>query len=421
MRILLKKAIIHHTGSALHKKQRDLLIVDGIIEKIAVKIEDDHAVVIKSKKLCVSPLWLDIGASSGEPGFEYRENLDSIRNAASKGGYGKIAVYPNTEPVVDNKAMIQQLLSANESHPVKFLPLAAATVGAIGKDLAEIIDLHYSGAVGFTDGIKTDISTDQLSRILQYSKVVNKPYLHVLTGDKMGEIGQVNEGKMSVSLGLEGIPKYYEEAEIKKLQAQMEYANYDKCIILGLSSAQSVKLISRPKKDLPIYASVPYLNMIFDEEDLLHFDVNLKLLPPLRSSSDRAELVKAFNNRQIRLVSSFHRPRSQEEKDEPFGLSAFGATGLEECFRALLSFAPAVDRDRLVEALSVSSYEALGLEVPKIEQSYPCSLTLFDMEESSSFDKTVTASRSTNTAFSSGRLKGKILGIIDGMDMILDN
>ncbi len=419
MRILLKKAHIHHKHSRYHAMKRDILIVDGIIERISAKIEDEEAVLVASKNLEVSPAWVDIGALSGEPGFEYREDLDSVRRAAAQGGYGKVALFPNTQPVIDNKAQVQQMLNANDDDAVVELwPLAAVTSGGEGNELSEIIDLSNAGAYGFTDGVSTHISHNQLTRVVDYVKLTNKPYIHVLSGNHLSKVGLVNEGKMSVSLGLEGIPRHLEEGEIRKLLQVAAYCGNHKVIVYGISAFESVKVLSSPQAK-GMFLSVPYLNLIEDEMALSHFDVNLKVLPPLRTRDDRKGLVRAFNDGKIHLVSSNHRPRSVEEKDEPFGLSAFGCTGLEECVRSILTYAPDVNKVRLIEAVSHSSYQALDIQIPELEEGYPASLTIFDTSVKSSFNIEQRASKSRNSPFKNEILQGKVIGIVNGAEYII--
>jgi dihydroorotase len=412
MKILLKEATIYDTQSVHHLDQMDLLIEDGIILKVAKGIEAPYAQVIKSDHLCISPGWLDVGTFNGEPGYEQREDLNSLKEAGAHGGYVFLAPQPNTQPAVDSKAQINFLQRQNDFYPTEILPLATATVGAKGQDMSEMVDLLHAGAVAFTDGSASQLSKGHVLRTLEYLKGVGGLYIHYLPKNNLALNGQINEGIMSIQLGLEGSPIIEEIINLQEVLTIASYAD-TKMSIHNISTAKSIKLIN--KSDSDIYPSVPYLNLIKDENHLADFNVNLKVWPPLRTEKDRKELALAIEKGDINCINSNHMPVLQEDKDREFGLAKFGAVGLETCFAGVKTLAKAISIERLVFCLSEGPYEFLDLDAPTIKEGAKSVLTLFDPTISISITPEFLKSKSKNNPFIGSQLEGKVIGIINGL------
>ena len=284
MDFLLKNATIVHKG---FKSKRDIHIKNGVIHKIASKLDVAGAKIISSDNLHVSPGWLDIGAQIGEPGYEHRETINSISEAAACGGFTSLACFPNTFPTVDNKSTIQFIKSMTATNKVNFYPIAALSKKAEGEEISEMMDLWAHGAVAFSDGNHSVQNSGVLLRALQYVKgfggsIVQKSVDHKIAGE-----GQVHEGQMSIQLGLKGIPSIAETASLQKDLDLNSYAE-SKITFHTISSEGSCKVIKEAKKNnTSVNATVSYLNLVANDEVLLDFNSNYKVDPPLRSSKDQ--------------------------------------------------------------------------------------------------------------------------------------
>lgn len=413
--ILLRRATIYDNRTELHLQERDILIEKGVITKIAKNIKaPDKAKVISSNQLCVSPGWLDIGTYNGEQGYEYREDLNSLSKAAIKGGYTAIAPFPTGSPSIDNTGQLTFLMHRAKSQKIDILPIACLTKDRKGKEIAELIDLSESGAIAFSDGMGDHMDAPQLLRCLLYLKRVNGL---VIRSASVPELSQMNEGKVSVQMGLEGSSKHLEISHVSDAIAQSTHSS-GRLLVHNISVADHLMNIKKTDKR-NISFTVSALNLTKDEEDVLSFDSNLKVIPPLRESSDRKALSKAITNGQLNVITSNHSPKSLEEKDQPFGMSDYGASTLETVFPSLNTLAENIPLDRIIHCLSVGPYEALGLEGPSIKKGAMANLTLFDPTEATYLKDKDLASKSKNNPFLYTALRGKVKGTIKGSTSVL--
>jgi len=402
--ILLRKAHIYDVRSNHHNTVKDVLIEKGVITKIAKQITaPEKAKVVSSSNLCVSPGWLDIGTYNGEPGHEYREDLNSLTAAAAKGGYLGLAPFSTSDPVVDNKGQLHFLKSQSQGGVVKIHPIASISKEGKGKDLSEILDLHAAGAVAFSDGDDASYDHDILIRAMQYLKTCHG--LLILPACK-ANTGQVHEGAVSVKMGMQGIPSYEEVAQVEAGLKAHDYSD-GKLLIYNVSSADSLSKISRSANLAKVNVSVSCLNLIYDEGDVSTFDLNLKVSPPLRSKKDKNALLKAVSSGSINIITSNHRPLSKEEKDQPFGLSLPGAATIESAFSALVSFTN-LSIGRITHCLSIGPHEAIGLDLPEIKVGSRAYLTLLD--PSIKRQQSHAKSKGVNNPFLSHEMTGAVIG-----------
>ena len=407
--ILLRKAKIYDPRSRFHLKKMDVVIENGAISRIVKNVRRQNSwKVVESDELCISPGWLDIGCFNGEPGFEYREDLDSLCEAAMSGGYCSIAPFPTGEPTIDSKGQLSYLLSLAKGRTIDIFPIASLTKGRRGKEISELIDLHHGGAVAFSDGPGEHLDTRQLQRCLLYLKKFGGTAIYSACKKSSG---QLHEGEVSVRMGMEGMPEHDEDSNIQDAISQCAYSE-GRLLIHGISTTQGLKEGKKSAKEGRLFFSVPFMNLIFEDQDVLDFDLNLKTLPPLRRN--KKELVKALNKGQIAAIVSNHMPLSKEEKDQPFGLSKFGASTIETVFCALNSFSKDLKLENLLYALSVGPHAAIGLECPTIDKNQKAYITVFDPSKSIVIEKTHLKSKSTNNPFMGKSMKGTIIGIING-------
>lgn len=412
MRCLIKRVTVVDPASSLHRKTADLFIEGGILRAVDPAVPPKADKVIEEEGLLLSPGWVDLGAYVGDPGMEHREDQHSLREAAAAGGYTQVAVWPNTEPAIDSKADILYVQSKNAANAVALLPIGALSAQCKGETLTEMIDMHSAGAVAFSDGLQPLQDGGLLLRALQYVQffdglILNLPHdIHVAAG------GQMHEGVMSTSLGLRGLPGLAEELMVHRDLEILAYAG-SRLHLHGISSAGSVEKIRIAKKaGLRISASVPVMNLVFNDEVLRNFDSNYKVLPPLRGETDRKALLKGLNDGVIDFIYANHVPMDPEAKELEFPYAEFGAIGLETAFSLCRTYLKKeLSLDKLIELLAIQPRKVLGLPSVQIEEGVAADFTLFHPDREWVYEAKKIRSRSHNSPLIGQKLKGQAVGI----------
>jgi dihydroorotase len=415
--LLLKSATIVDAASKHHLKKRDILIENGVIRKIAASVKNDKAKKIALDNLHVSPGWFDSSVSFGEPGFEERETISNGLRTAALSGFTAVAVNPNTNPVADSKAGIQFLKAKGEGNPVHLYPVGALTVRSEGVDLAELFDMHSEGAVAFGDYKKPVRNANLLKIALQYAQNFGGLVQSMPMEPSVAKNGVMNEHVNSTLLGLKGIPSLAEELQIARDLYLLEYTG-GKLHIPTVSTQAGLKLIKEAKKKgLDVSCSVSVSNLALTDDCLSDFDTNYKLLPPLRTDSDRKALLKGLKDGTIDGVTSDHDPVDIEHKKTEFDHAMFGSIGLESCFGALNS---QIGTEASVAAL-VALKDRFGIDSHSIEEGSVAEITLFDPDQEYTFSEENILSGSKNSAFLAVRLKGKAYGIYSNKKLVLNS
>lgn len=408
MKLIIRKATIVDSRSPFNGQKLDLFLSKGKIEKIANEINNPGDVKeISGDNLHVSPGWLDLGCQVGEPGLEHRETLSSAIKAARRGGYTSIAPFPNTVPVLQQKAAINVLKEAADRERINIYPVAAATQDCQGDFITEMHDLHQGGALAFTDGLKSIEKNGVILTALQYINSFGGLLIHYPQDAHLSSGGHMHEGKVSTYLGMKGLPSVAETIVLRRDLALWQYSASRLCVY-GISSGEAVKIIKEYKTD-KLFAVVPYLNLVKEDKDLEDFDSNLKVLPPIRTKKDATELIKGLKENTITAIASNHYPLDEESKKLEFTYARFGASGLETCFAALnTSLSDKLGLTTLIDKLSHGPREILGLEAVIIEDGGQAEITIFDPEQT--WDYASTLSRSDNNPYLGSNLKGKVMG-----------
>lgn len=412
MSLLLQQARV--IDGKTESQPRDILIRNGQIVAIAPHIQAEAGMeLVSSPHLCVSPGWLDVGVQTGDPGFEHRENLQTVALAASKGGFTAIAPFPNTNPAIHSKSEILYIKNNTAHTGVHFYPIGAISQECAGKDLAELYDMHASGAVAFSDGEKSVQDAGLLLRAMQYVRafnglVINEPHHKTIASG-----GQIHEGAISTSLGLKGLSALAEEVMVQRDLSLLEYAEGRLHIHL-VSTAKSVAMIRAAKKaGLPVSCSVAVANLFFTDEQLRDFDSNWKVRPPLRTQSDADAMLEGLADGTIDFIVSNHTPRDEEAKNLEFTYADFGMIGLETVFPLCQTFGHnKLPLPLLVEKLSLAPRRILGLPIPRIEEGAAAELTVFDPFEKYTFGPEHIGSKSRNTPFLGQAFQGKVIQIV---------
>ena len=412
--LLLKNVLIISPGSKHNNKKRDVLIHKGEIQKIRAKINQPKARVIQIPGSVLSPGWLDVGTQICDPGFEHREDIQSVSAAAAAGGFTGLAVFPNTSPVIQSKSEVLYLKNNTKNNLVDFFPIGAISKNCAGEDITEMYDMQHTGAVAYSDGAKPVQSNGLLMRALQYVKGFDGLIMNHPQDKSIAAKGQLHEGKISTSLGMSGIPALAEELMVQRDINLAEYT--DSRIHLGnISSAGSVDQIKKAKaKGLKVTASVAVMNLTNTDEDVAGFDSNFKVLPPLRENSDRQALIKGLKSGVIDFISSNHTPLEGEQKELEFPHAGFGAIGLQTAFALLMTnLSKQLSLEQMVSYLAVKPREVLGLDGGLVTEGVSANLTLFHPTKKWKFEERDILSKSKNSPYLDQTFTGKVLGIFN--------
>ena len=421
MTILIRQAHIIDPASPFHATNQDVLIENGLILKIG-QLQDvsaDH--IIQQNNLHLSPGWVDLFAHFCDPGLEFKETLETGIAAAAAGGFTEVMVLPNTQPVMAGKSQVEYVVQKSKHAVVTIHPLGAITKQTEGKELAEMYDMHDAGAIAFTDGIYPVQSAGLLLKALQYVKSIDGTIIQIPDDSTIGTYGLMNEGIVSTRLGLPGKPILAEEIQVARDIKLTRYAE-SKLHFTGVTSPKSLEYINRAKETgTNISCSVTPAHLYFCDDDLQSYDTNLKLYPPLRTSSERDALKKAVLNGSVDCIASHHQPHEYDSKICEFEYAKPGMIGLETSYGVMGSvFGDQLPTEKWVELVSINPRKILGMQIPTIKEGAVANVTIFDPQATYVFTADAIRSKSKNSAFIGKELKGKVIGIINNNQLKLN-
>ena len=416
MKFILRSAKIIDSNSPFHNQTVDILVVDGIIKKIAPSLPNtDKTEEVKLDNLHVSQGWFDSSVSLGEPGYEDRETIANGLNVAAKSGFTAIGLQPNSFPIIDNQSHVNFVQNKAVGSATQLFPIGALTKGSEGKDLAELFDMTNCGAVAFGDYNKSQDNANLLKIALQYVQDFDGLVIAFPQDEKIKGQGVVNEGVVSTRLGLKGIPNLAEELQIARNLFLLEYTG-GKLHIPTVSTAKSVQLIKDAKaKGLQVSCSVAVHHLVLTDEKLEGFDTRFKVSPPLRTEKDRKALLEAIVDNTIDMITSDHNPIDIEHKKMEFDMAKNGTIGLESAFGALMTVLPL---EKVVEKLT-SGKTVFSIESHPIAEGAKANMSLFTTKGKGVFTKAAILSKSKNSAFLGTETKGKVYGIVNQGKLII--
>lgn len=415
MKLLLRNVRVIDLESKYHGKVVSLLIEEGYLTKISldrILLSADEIIDLNGN--WITPGWVDLSAFIGDPGYENKEDILSALNSAKQGGFTKICMQPSTNPVLDTKGSIEYVLSKSKNEVVDILPLAAVSAGLKGETITEMLDLNQAGAKAFSEGGSPISNTELLLRALQYSQlfdgvIYNRPADIYLT-----RYGQMHEGITSTKLGMKGMPALAEELMIKRDLAILEYTGGN-LHIQAISSAVSVELIKKAKDaGLKVTCDVPISNLVFTEEQLLTFDTNYKVNPPLRTEIDRLALIEGLKSGVIDAIISDHQPQDIENKNLEFDLAAFGMVQLQTMFSSVLMLNDQLPFEIAVKALSNGARKIMKQHQVAINEGSIADFSIFNPSYTWELNSKTSTSKSHNSPFFGREIVGKCVGMING-------
>jgi dihydroorotase len=397
----------------------DLLIAEGVIREAkrgihAAGVPEGTEVVDCEGKL-VAPGLVDMRAFIGEPGAEYRETLASASQAAAAGGVTTIICQPDTNPVIDDPAIVDFVLRrARDTAIVHVQPMAALTKGLEGHELAEIGLLKAAGAVAFTDGAKSVVNAQVMRRALTYAGDFDALVVHHTEDPNLIGDGVMNEGEFAARLGLFGIPKAAETVILERdiRLVALSRARYHAA---SITCEESLAVLRRAKEaGFAVTAAASVNHLTLNEIDIGPYRTFFKMSPPLRAEDDRAALVQALSEGLLDVVMSDHNPQDVETKRLPFAEAAPGAIGLETMLAAGLRLVHNGEMKliTLLKAMSTRPAELLGLQAGTLKAGSPADVIVADIDAPWVLDPAELKSKCKNTPFDEARLQGRVLRTI---------
>ena len=381
----------------------DVLIEGGKIAAVGPKLSRAGAQVINASGCYVFPGFVDLHVHLREPGREDEETILTGTRAAAAGGFTSVCSMPNTTPVIDRATGINYLRSATQRDGVvNVFPAAAVTLGQEGKEITEFGDLVRRGAVAFTDDGHCVMDSEIMRRALEYTAMFNVPIMDHCEDESLKHDGVLNEGRVSMLLGLKGIPTVSETVVVARDIALAEYTG-GHVHVQHVSARRSVELIREGKqRGVRVTAEVTPHHLSLTEEACLEFDTNAKVAPPLRSEDDRLALVEGLVDGTLDVIATDHAPHTDIEKDFVLTEAPFGMIGLEIAFAIChgeLVAKGRLDLPSLIARLTVNPARVIRINKGTLSVGADADVTVVDLGLKRRVAREALFSKSYNTPF----------------------
>ncbi len=410
MKLLIKNGRIFDGKSATHRVS-DILIEDGIIIEIENEIDSTGCEIIDAKEMYVLPGLVDAHCHLRDPGFEYKEDIESGTRSAAKGGFTSIACMPNTNPVLDNEAMIMYILNkAKTDGIVNVYPIGAVSKGLKGEELSEIGEIKFAGAVALSDDGKPVNNSALMKKAMQYASMFDITIISHCEDLDLVDEGLMNEGYYSSILGLKGNPAPAEEVMIARDLILAEYTKAN-VHIAHVSTELGVDLIRNAKRrGVNVTAETCPHYFALTEKACEGFNTNAKVNPPLRTQKDVEAIIEGLKDGTIDIISTDHAPHHLDEKNVEFKLAANGMVGFETAFPLAITYLVKpgyLTIEELVKKMCVNPSKMLGLNKGTIELGKSADILIFDINEQYTVDISTFESKSKNSPYNGFKLYGQ--------------
>ncbi len=411
--ILISSAQLILPGHPQNGNIVDILIEKGHISRIAPDIKPTNKKIhnVDGKGRVVSAGFFDLHANFGEPGLETKEDITTGTKAAAAGGYTGVAVYPNTNPPIHSRSEVALIVNSAKGNIVDVYPVGTISKKREGKELAELYDMQTVGAIAFSDGNHAVQQAGLMGRALLYAKGFEGLIISFAEDESVAGGHQMNEGQMSTYLGMKGKPNLAESLMVSRDLFLAEY-NDARIHFTCISTAESVDLIKKAKaKGLKVTCDVAAHNLVYTDEEVVGFDSNFKVNPPLRTKKDIKALLKGLRDGTIDAIVSQHTPQEVEYKNVEFHIAKEGILGLQTTLPFLI--AAGLIAEDIVRYLVVQSRQVVRKDIPTLEEGSEANLVLFDMKEKWTLDSNSNKSKSENSPVFGQELTGKVKVVIN--------
>jgi dihydroorotase len=380
--------------------------------------------IIDGTGLVTTPGLVDMQVFIGEPGEEYRETLATASQAAAAGGVTTMIMMPDTQPVIDDAALVDYISRrARGTALVNVHPMAAITKGLDGEMMNEFGLLHEAGAVAFTDGSRSVMNARIMQKAMSYAANFDALIMHHAIDANLVGDGVMNEGELAIRLGLSGIAVIAETIMIER-DIRLVEATGARYHVAQISSRESIDIIRQAKdRGLPVTCGVSANHLMLNQNDVENYRTFAKLMPPLRTEEDRQALIEAIADGTIDVIVSGHNPQGEDAKRRPFGEAEFGSIGVETLLAAGLTLHHEIEvpLTRLIDAMSTTPAKLLGLSAGELTIGHPADLALIDIDAPWIVDADNLHSRSRNAAIEGRKVQGKVLKTIVSGKTVFEN
>jgi dihydroorotase len=412
MKLLIKGGKIIDPAQGLGKVA-DLLIADGRVSEIGNDLSAEGAEVFDATGLIVSPGFIDLHVHLREPGEEYKETIESGVKAAVAGGFTSVCAMPNTKPVNDNATITRSIIDkARQANLANVFPVGAITRGSLGEELAEMAEMKEAGAIAVSDDGRPVMNAQVMRHAMEYAHDHNLVVADHCQDTCLSAHGVMHEGRYSTLLGLKGMSGSAEDSQVARdiMLAEVTGARVH---IMHISTARAVNLVREAKgKGLPVTCEVTPHHLALTDAQVLGFDTNTKMNPPLRSEEDRLALIEAVADGTIDAIATDHAPHHADEKMLEYDHAPFGVVGLETALGATLEVlyhSSKVSLSRIVETLTIGAARAFSLQRGTLQKGAIADLTVFDPDREWIVDPLRFKSKSRNSPFKDRTLRGNVV------------
>jgi dihydroorotase len=416
--LLIKGARVVDPAKRIDKKL-DILIENGKISKLAPKIslKKSNVKIIEAAGKVVTPGIIDMHTHLREPGREDEETIATGTRAAAAGGITSVVCMPNTQPVIDNQAEIELILTkAQQEGLVNVFPVGAITKGSLGEELSPIGELREAGAVAISDDGKPVINSQIMRRVLEYAKMFKLTVISHCEDLNLSAEGVMNEGYNSTILGLRGIPKEAEEIMVAR-DIKLAEMTGGHLHIAHVSTAGSVDLVRKAKrKNIKVTAETCPHYFTLSDDAVSTFDTNTKINPPLRTKEDIRAIKAGLKDGTIDCIATDHAPHLDTEKNQEYDLAPFGIIGLETLLPLIITELvnnKVLTLSEAIRKITINPAKILNLNKGTLAPGSDADITIIDLN----LQKTVSdfESKSKNSPFTGRLLKGfPIITLVKG-------
>ncbi len=398
----------------------DILILDGKIADIGLSLPMKKSIdSLELRDKIVAPGFIDMHVHLREPGYEYKETIETGCAAAAAGGFTAVCCMPNTNPPIDNEGIVRFVKDRGRKAldgVVDVFPIAAVTKGREGKELSPMAELFEAGAVAFSDDGSPVSSAEVMRRALEYAAMFDVPIIQHAEEVSLTKGGVMNEGYVSTILGMPGMPAVAEELIVARDIGLLEFTG-GRYHVAHLSTSRGAELIRDAKKrGVQVTCEVTPHHFTLTDEAVRGFDTNTKMNPPLRTQADVDSLLDGLRDGTIDVIASDHAPHSFDEKEVEYVNAPFGIVGLETALTLAITelvYKDVLSWDQLVMKFSTNPRRILRLPPAKIQRDAIANLTLIDPSVKWVVDSNKFKSKSRNSPFHGKHVRGKALGVIN--------
>ncbi|CBK42249.1 Dihydroorotase [Nitrospira defluvii] len=390
----------------------DVLIENGTISAVGPALKAPAgATVIQAKGQLVLPGFVDLHVHFREPGFEYKETIQSGTAAAVAGGFTTVCAMPNTNPVNDNQAvtefMLERAKAAGNAH---LYPIGAITKKSEGKELAEIGDLRRAGCVAISDDGKPVMNSLVMRRAMEYARAFDVPVVDHCEDLHLSEGGCMNEGLVSTELGLPGIPSAAEDVMVARNVSLAELTGA-RLHLAHISTAGSVRMVREAKaRGLKVTAEACPHHFTLTEELTRGYNTHAKMNPPLRTMQDVQAIKEGLRDGTIDVIATDHAPHATQEKQQEFTEAPFGIVGLETALSLTLALVDegVLTLESAIDKLATAPAKAFSLNAGTLAVGAPADVAIVDPNREWQVDPSRFRSKSRNTPFAGWKVRGRV-------------